>query len=232
VISCAPTVELRIDGVDFSDLVSITGGPKAFTIALGTPDVPVILTGLDELPLARLSLLSRTNADPVIDYAIAFQNFLDTPLFFDYSVTQPFVGGPYTALFTSHSGSVTESGSPNATVVVQAPAEGFVHQPFVNSTNVDGLNPGCMVATGVGGSGNCPQSPPFSTSVPIATGETGTFGVEVSFTLSPGDIYTLNGRVELLPTQVPGQVPEPATLLLLAGAGTLAYALRRRSGRL
>jgi len=219
VINCRPTAQLIIDGVDVSGLLSITGGPKAFQIALNAD----VFIGIDPVDVAHVTLSTRTNADPSIDYALAFQNFLPTPHQFDYIVTQPFVGGPYTGLFTSHSGSVTDA-SRNGTIKVEVVPPGtFVHQPFVNGTKVDGLNSGCDLTTTPGGSTNCPPSG-LETTVPILpTGETGTFGVEVHFTLSPLDIYTLNGHVELLPAQV----PEPATLLLIAG-GAVALAVRRR----
>lgn len=227
VISCMPTASVTIGPaapgsvrVDVSDLISITGGPKLWTMTLGSPTAPVVIGDL-----ASISLVVTTNADPFVAYGFAVTNFSTTTLDVDALFSSPYVGGPYTALFSSHSGSTTDSGvTPNGTVTIGAP-EGFVHQPFVDVSNVDGLNTGCTVSTVPAGSGNCPPAG-LSTTVPVTTGATGIFGVEVHFTLSPGDIYTVNGRVDLLPTQGP-QVPEPATLLMIAG-GVVALAVRRR----
>src|SRR5205814_2877088 len=107
VISCMPTASVTIGPaapgsvrVDVSDLISITGGPKLWTMTLGSPTAPVVIGDL-----ASISLIGTTKSDPIVGYGFAVTNFSTTTLDVDALFSSPYVGGPYTALFSSHSGS-------------------------------------------------------------------------------------------------------------------------------
>ncbi|HYP13106.1 MAG TPA: PEP-CTERM sorting domain-containing protein, partial [Bryobacteraceae bacterium] len=173
--------------------------------------------------------------DTFIDYGFSVKNNTDVALDFVFVFRSPFVGGPYNVLGSAHGGNLingTGAGGTDDTVALLPFGQANVHQPFiVGIGDVNGLNTGCAAEVGSPGSLACPVAPDPSVSVtPIATGATGVFGVRVQFTLSPGDLYAANGRIELATSGDP-VVPEPGTYALLASGliGIVAVARRRRA---
>jgi len=220
----APQVSVRIGDFDCSNVLTFSG-EKPVLVSLPGPIGENAITVPDVFSLRSFSAV--INSDPFINYAFAIANLTAAPQDVTVVFSSPFTGGPYGSLASSHQLGVTD-GDGNGSVSVQPIAgQSFIHQPFVDGADVDGLNPGCTLSPGAGGSASCYASgaPTF---VGISTGATGTFGVRIQFTLSPGDLISTSGRVELFPSGVPlGNTPEPATLGTL-GAGLAALVVWRR----
>jgi hypothetical protein len=177
------------------------GGGWGFTSVLGTP-LPQTLT---------------FNPDPFFDYAFGVTNSSAAPLTFTFTFTGPYVGGPYTLMTSSHASSVTAVGG----ATVGTGVNPFIHTPLLDGTPIGALalGDGCVIAGT--GSFPCDASGP-SVGTAVASAASGIFGVALSWTLSPGDSYSLNGRVEL------SNVPEPGTLALLLAGFILLFGMARR----
>jgi hypothetical protein len=178
--------------------------------------------------LGNLGISNMTVAqkwDPFVAYGVAVSNFTAVPISFTFIFSTPYVGGPYTLLSSSHSSSVTDSGSkPDGSIMVGTQA-GYthIHLPILDGIGVAGGNrgDGCALLGTPGFSDACDNS--STPNVAVLSAASGILSVELRFVLSPGDIYTANGRVELLDRVV----PEPATYAM-AGVALLAAALYRR----
>jgi len=171
------------------------------------------------------SLFASFKEDPFIDYGFAVKNFTGAPLSFLFVFSTPYMGGPYSVLSSSHSSSVTDGG--NGTVTVATDTKAAIHTPSLDAADVLGgaLGVGCMPAGAPGFSAGC-EAPAGVVGLPIVSLAAGTLAITVSFTLSPGDIYTGNGRVEI----GNAVIPEPGTYALaLAGFGALFLVHRRRA---
>jgi hypothetical protein len=165
-----------------------------------------------QTPQFGITGLVGANTDPFVAYSFGVINFTGAPLTFSFLFSSPFIGGPYPVLISNHSSSVTagHSGPPPVTVT-PAGVSGFVHTPMINGvpTTVGRHGDGCVVGTPPDpAAGPCDSGGGFFSITPV-TGP-GTLGVHVAFTLSPGDNYSTNGRVEL--TSV--VIPEPTTMAL------------------
>lgn len=158
------------------------------------------------------------NPDPFVQYSFGVQNLSAGPLTFSFLFVTPFGGGPYSTLTSSHSSTVIDGTVPDGTVEVTPSGGTFIHRPEINlvPTTVGQLGDGCDVSVSPAlcdlASGSFAISP---------VSGPGTLGVTVAFTLSAGDLYAANGRVEL--------VPEPGTFIL--GLGVLAGLLYRQRRR-
>jgi hypothetical protein len=215
-VSCAPDISLMMGGTDLSGLLDVSSEDgKLYDISWSN---------------GKASLFATTNPDPFVDYGFSVKNLTASALDVHFIINSPYVGGPYNLLRSSHTGSVTDSSNgvvgTDAQVIIGAP-DMFVHTPVVDGTKLLGTNPGCIAPTGPGGSDFCGTA--GLQVIPILSNVAGIFGVDVHFTVSPGDIYTLNGRVELLQEQGGPVIPEPASMALLgSGLLTLAFVRYRR----
>src|SRR5438093_9906577 len=106
VIDCTPTAQLFINGQDLSNLIRVTpASPTSVKSFQAAPIEPILISNLIDIR----SFFVVSNADPFVDYGFGVKNLSAAALEYDLIFSQPFVGGPYTALTTSHSGSVTDS---------------------------------------------------------------------------------------------------------------------------
>ena len=176
-----------------------------------------------ESPIQSLSLVANT--DPFINYGIAVLNPFAVTTSFTVTITSPYVGGPYNNVTLSHASTATDGdGNDDATVTVDT--EASVANAVLNGAVVTGLSTGCMI-----------NPPPDSqscfsgadSSVAVLAPAAGTFGLKLSFKLSPFDLYSTTGRVTLQNVIVTPNdpVPEPVTMLL-CGLGLTAIGLLRR----
>lgn len=158
---------------------------------------------------------------------MAVQNLTTSVETFTITFSNPYIGGPYTGLHDSFSDSFTDAnllsvGDGTVTIGLASGATA-ISQPFIGApgaTNYDGQGVGCTKTGNGGFSNSCNAASDANTAV--TTNAVGLFGVVVSFTLSPGDIYTFNGEADLQ------AVPEPATFASFGlGALGIVFAGRR-----
>lgn len=174
------------------------------------------------LALLTVLLSASSYANPVLDYSNLVLNFSDVDQQFNLLFSDSYAGGPYNTLTNEFSSTITDflaSGTASAVPVVT-----FISNPAIDGVDIGSaaLGSGCTLTDTPGFALSC--GPLTSTSVSVATLASGTFGVVVSFTLSPGDALQWHGRLELSNTPL----PEPVSLVLL-GTGIGAAVLRRRS---
>lgn len=219
-----PSLEVNVrnaSGDELSGAVDVTlvsGSAKVQQYTLAKPhDAPNgwAFTSVGGTPLPQTF---SYNADPFLDYAFGVTNNSAGTLSFTFSFLAPYVGGPYLEFRNSHASTITSvSGATVATNL-----NPLIHWPTLDGVPVAGsaLGDGCAVAGN--GSFTCDASGSTVVS-PVLSAASGLFGVTLSWTLSPGDSYSLSGRVEL------AEIPEPGTFaLLFAGlAGLLGIARRR-----
>lgn len=224
IIITEPTgsVGFSINGVSQNiGLPSILGGGRnTFTLPAA-----VTLGSLAKLN----SLTFSTFDDPFVTFGMAVQNTSSSVETFTFTISNPYIGGPYTILHDSFSDSFTDAavGSLGDKTVTIGLASGAtsIAQPFIDAMNRDGQGVGCTkTSANAGFSSSC--NPASDVLTPVTTNAVGLFGVTVSFTLSPGDIYTFNGEADLQ------AVPEPATFASM-GLASLAllcvgHRLRRK----
>jgi len=172
---------------------------------------------------------ATVNPDPFIDYGFTIKNLGAADLSFLFFLSTPYIGGPYSYLTSSHSGSATDSfglATPINGMVAVTPQAGGIHQPFVDITPYGSIMGGCSYAAIAPGS-SVPCGVGNEIGLPIISGITGSLTMILGGTLSAGDVYTFNGLVNI--SNFPGdEVPEPGTMgigLLALGMGTY---LRRR----
>jgi len=173
----------------------------------GTWSADVLFVG----GLGSVSGTINSNPDPFLDYSFGVMNLTSSDLTFSFLFLSPYAGGPFGGLKSSHASSVTDGGAaPNGAIVISPDAAtGFVHNPVLDGAEITAaaVSPGCALAAAPGFSDNCQG---FSLiAVPISSGLTGLFGVRLQFTVSPGDLISLVGRVELL-EELAEPIPEPA----------------------
>ena len=222
--SC-PTVTFSAAGTSIPIPV-FTQAASGICSFASTPGIAYFNTGF--LNISSLSLSSL--GDPYVNYALAVQNVTSTTQTFTFTLTQPYLGGPYNTLTDSFSDSVTDGGpAPDGSVTIGlVGGNTFVAQPTLNGSDVSGMNTGCTVTGPPGFSGpGCVTSATLQTAS-VTDPAVGSFGVTLSFTLSPYDEYSFNGQVTLSNATV----PEPASWIGLSlGVATILVLARRNRTR-
>jgi hypothetical protein len=158
--------------------------------------------------------------DPFLNYAVGFINPFAATTSFTLTILMPYVGGPYNSLTLSHSSNATD-GNASGGATVGLNVDPNVANALLDGVIETGLDTGCTIIP-----------PPNSqtcfagadSTVAVASGAAGTFGVRLDFTLSPGDLYAATGRVELDNSAI----PEPSTYFFIGTGLAALVAFRRR----
>jgi hypothetical protein len=181
--------------------------------------------GGDTVALTGTALLGGGDG-PFLVWAVGIVDF-GAPSLFQFSFSLPFIG-QFTNLTTSLMGAFGDFDG-NGAAVNQLELETSIDGSEVAGAAITGScasGPGLVVVQ------SCLAGLTFSGLVtPFAAPASGTFGIDILFTLSGGnDAAALTGMVELLNATF--EVPGPATLFLLAVGAVAVGALsaRRRRG--
>jgi hypothetical protein len=172
-----------------------------------------------------ISGFAAFGTDPFIDYSFDVHNKTAGILSFEFLLTTPFVGGPYTRLINSHGSTVDDD--PANTPDIGKVTIGLNGAAFIQTTQIDGLDvplsgisSGCVVPGTPGFTGADCFAHIDTPGISVVTSPTGTLGIRLAFTLSPHDTYHAGGAAVLsLP------VPEPRASFIFAAGGLLLLAV-------
>ncbi len=166
------------------------------------------------------SWILHLDTDPTVTNFFALQNNLTTAQTFTITVLIPIsTFGPPITVNGSIGGSITDVNGNGVQLTSSAPTA--IYTALINGSSVQTLlNDPQNFTAGAGGSQTFGPASFGPTALGIAA--TNTIGIQVKFTLSPGDIASY--------TSVFTVVPEPATLaLIIAGLAGVAHFGRRRA---
>ena len=167
------------------------------------------------------------NPDPVVHYSLGISNDTAAPKSFDFIFTVPLappVTGPYTVQSLVSAGAVDRN---DGVITVTHSVFPLLQRSFVD-TDSDLLNGATALPVDVGPDYSGGLFPGYGAhSTPIVAGVPGTWNflhVEISGTLSAGDLFSPSGSTEIFFT-----VPLPVTLpLVITGLIVLGWARRPR----
>jgi hypothetical protein len=214
----SPSVSISVDGVPVG-----TGG---LTITCDPSTGLGSIVGVIETTAFSLSVIDTTTSpDPFEIYAFGATNLTTAPETISYSISTPVLGGPYDTISNSFKGSMTDGAGDGVSLT------GIVQMALLNTLNVPAVALGPSTCTG-GPSGvpltsyPCPAGPGFG---PVSAMVTPSFytslGMDLTFTLSPGDSAAFSGGVDLTAS------PEPTTAALIGLSLLCLAGFRARSRR-
>ena len=216
-VNCLATTSLMVDGTPFTPNMEGDANGCFINGTFGSLQTTGYI----------VTITASTQSDPVIDFGMNFSAGSD-PLV-TLSISIPYVGGPYTTIYTTASGTITDTGllgSASALPAGSNPAD--IQTVLVNGSIVptgSPQNPGCNASGTPGFSQPCGFPTGMQNPAIFATSETGTLELDEVFQLSGGASYSISGSVSF--------TPEPATGILLGGGllAIAAFARRRRLSR-
>ena len=215
--SFPPSVSISVDGVPVDT--------RGLSITYDTGTQTGMIVG--DITTADFSLSvsdTTTSPDPFIIYGFGAANLTTAPETFSYSISTPVTLGPYDTISNSFKGSMTDFAGDGVSLT------GIVQMALLNAVNVPAVQLGPSTCTGGPGvpltGYPCPAGPgfgPVSAMVPQLFYTS--LGMDLTFTLSPGDSASFNGVVDLTLS------PEPTTAALIGLSLLCLAGFRARSRR-
>lgn len=173
-----------------------------------------VLDGTTDIVIADIEF----DPDPVLTHNLLVTNNTGSTQTYTFNLTQPTVFGGPNMISGAIAVTIIDGGSDGA--VLTAPTGGSVYEALIDGSGVQTMMDDVFfVVAGAGGTGIAEAAFGPTGNAAAVTQD---MGIDLTFTLTPGDTASILSRFE-----VSEYVPEPGTMALL-GLGLGALTLRRR----